>query len=396
MAKVSVVVPVYNVECYLRQCLDSIINQSLQDIEIICVDDGSTDSSPEILDEYARMDSRVHILRQKNLYAGVARNTGLTAATGEYVIFWDSDDYFALDALEKLYNRAVAYQADICVCDAQDFDTKSGKKMAHAYLHKPLPESEVFSAQTYKSYIYTFTAPVTWNKLFRREFLLKENIRFQEIKHINDVLGVFTAMSCAERIVILQEKLIFYRTNRENSLMSTYGRKNDSVFLAYEQLKRDLEERGIFQDEEILRSFRNKVLGIYLFTMRYCNTFEQYAAYYRDMVGQRYHYMGMDHLPAGYIRSTGDEERYFCSLESSPEEYLFKQYQNLTVKDCITRQKVVVLQEKNKKLKERADKQKERIDRQKERIDKQNRILQLKMVRLGLRVSRILGKIKFW
>lgn len=382
MIKVSVVIPVYNVEAYLRQCLDSVVHQSLKDIEIICVDDGSTDGSPKILEEYSRMDSRIRILRQKNLYAGVARNAGLAAAKGEYVIFWDSDDYFALDALEKLYDRAVAYQADICVCDAQDFDAGSGKNMAHDYLHKPLPESEVFSAQTYKSYIYTFTAPVTWNKLLRREFLLKENIRFQEIKHINDVLGIFTALSCAERIVILQEKLIFYRANREDSLMSTYGKKNDSVFLAYEQLKRDLEERGILQDEEILRSFRNKVLGIYLYTMRYCNTFEQYSAYYRDLVEHRYPCMGMEHLPVGYILNAGDEEKYFCTLESSAEEYLFKQYQKLTVKHSISRQKIVALQENNSKLKKS--------------IDKQNRILQLKLVRLGLCVSRILGKIKFW
>ena len=91
--KVSVIIPVYNAEKYLRQCLDSVVNQTLRDIEIICVDDGSTDGSIEILREYEQKDSRVKVLCQKNQYAGVARNNGLSHASGEYVFFMDSDDY---------------------------------------------------------------------------------------------------------------------------------------------------------------------------------------------------------------------------------------------------------------------------------------------------------------
>ena len=92
--KVSVIIPVYNVEDYLRQCLDSVINQTLKDIEIICVDDGSTDKSLEILHEYEKKDSRITVLTQKNQYAGVARNVGMSVATGKYFVFLDSDDFF--------------------------------------------------------------------------------------------------------------------------------------------------------------------------------------------------------------------------------------------------------------------------------------------------------------
>ena len=102
MVKISVVIPVYNVEKYLEQCLDSVIAQSFEDIEVICVNDGSTDSSLEILKRYANNDSRIKIISQKNKGAGAARNVGIENAAGEYVYFMDSDDYLNADAFERL------------------------------------------------------------------------------------------------------------------------------------------------------------------------------------------------------------------------------------------------------------------------------------------------------
>ena len=98
--KVSVIMPVYNVEKYLRQSLDSVLAQTLSEIEIICVDDGSTDGSYDILEEYAAKDQRITVLKQQNQYAGVARNHGLEKAGGKYVVFWDSDDFFEKNALQ--------------------------------------------------------------------------------------------------------------------------------------------------------------------------------------------------------------------------------------------------------------------------------------------------------
>ena len=104
--KVSVIVPVYNMERHLRRCLDSLLAQSLDDIEIICVDDGSTDSSREILSEYAQKDERFEFIAQENRSAGAARNTGMKKASGEYLIFLDSDDFFDKDLLKKTYEKA--------------------------------------------------------------------------------------------------------------------------------------------------------------------------------------------------------------------------------------------------------------------------------------------------
>ena len=105
MPKVSVIIPVYNAEKYLRQCLDSVVNQTLREIEIICVDDGSTDGSLAILQEYAANDARIKVLTQKNQYAGVARNNGMAAAQGKYFAFLDADDYYDLNALMVMFQR---------------------------------------------------------------------------------------------------------------------------------------------------------------------------------------------------------------------------------------------------------------------------------------------------
>ena len=126
MIKVSVVVPVYNQEKYLERCLDSILAQTLKEIEIILVDDGSTDATPQILNRYQQQDERITVLHQQNLYAGVARNNGLKSAQGEYVIFWDSDDYFPEDALEALYDEIKKQDADICVGEAVKMDVYTG------------------------------------------------------------------------------------------------------------------------------------------------------------------------------------------------------------------------------------------------------------------------------
>ena len=117
--KVSVIIPVYNVEQYLNQCLDSVINQTLKDIEIICVDDGSTDNSFKMLEEYAQKDNRIKVIHQKNKGAAAARNEGLYIAQGKYLSFLDSDDFFEIDMLEQMYNCAEKYNTDIVVCKSK-------------------------------------------------------------------------------------------------------------------------------------------------------------------------------------------------------------------------------------------------------------------------------------
>lgn len=124
--KVSVIIPVYNAENYLKECLDSILKQTLQEIEVICVNDGSSDGSLSILNEYVKEDSRLKIISQENQGAGSARNNGLKYAKGLFVIFLDCDDIFEHNMLEIMYSKAILLNLDVCVCRSDQFnnDTK--------------------------------------------------------------------------------------------------------------------------------------------------------------------------------------------------------------------------------------------------------------------------------
>ena len=134
---VSVVVPVYNTELYLNQCVDSLLAQTLKNVEFIFVDDGSTDRSVEILKEYQQKDPRITILQQKNQFAGVARNNGMKAATGKYIIFVDSDDFFEPTMLEEAFNCAEANQAEIVAFDFYRYNnvTKESRPRKQVRLH---------------------------------------------------------------------------------------------------------------------------------------------------------------------------------------------------------------------------------------------------------------------
>lgn len=171
--RVSVIVPVYNTAAYLRECLDSLTGQTLRDIEIVCVDDGSTDESPAILEEYAARDSRVRVLRQENQGAGAARNNGLACARGTYVMFCDSDDFMAADALELMAAQCEQDEADVCVCAGERFYESLGLTVASpGYLEvKRLPEQLPFNRHSNAEHLFSFTTIMMFNKMFRRQFL---------------------------------------------------------------------------------------------------------------------------------------------------------------------------------------------------------------------------------
>ncbi len=157
--KVSVIIPVHNTEKYLKQCLDSIINQTLKEIEIICIDDGSTDSSLSILREYAQKDPRIGVLQQKNLHAGVARNAGITVARGKYLSVLDADDFFEARMLEVMCHQAEKDGSDVVMCTNSVYDDSLKQhvretKFANKYLKiSPFQPLDVSDA------LYTISNP---------------------------------------------------------------------------------------------------------------------------------------------------------------------------------------------------------------------------------------------
>ena len=220
--KVSVVMPVYNVENYIEECLDSLINQTLKEIEIICVDDGSTDGTLKLLYKYEEADSRVKIIQQQNQYAGVARNNGMKHAVGEYIIFLDSDDFFEKTMLEKMYNEAKRTEADLVLCGGQVFDdaTKETKPAPWFLKTKILPKELPFSYRDTDGQLLNAISPAPWTKMFKKEFVDKSGIQFQPFQNSNDVYFIFVMVCTSERISYVDEALVNYRRGMSTNLQS--------------------------------------------------------------------------------------------------------------------------------------------------------------------------------
>lgn len=243
MIQVSVIIPVFNIEAHLQQCLDSVINQTLSDIEIICVDDGSTDTSPQILSKYAERDKRFRIITQENSGPGIARNTGLEQAKGKYVIFLDSDDWFELDFLEQVVNKAVEANADVTICQTVEFDSDTGKpRSAKWMLKRQFLPADVFSPEDIQKYLFQFTYGMPWDKLYRLEYLKKTGILFPSLRNSEDLAFVFPTLLESKRIAIQPNILIHHRINLKSSVSNNLANQPEAPYIAFEIVKKWLDD----------------------------------------------------------------------------------------------------------------------------------------------------------
>ncbi len=236
---ISIVVPVYNCEKYLKECLESLCSQTYKNIEIICVDDGSTDSSVDLLKSIAEKDSRVKILSQKNAGAGAARNYGLSVAQGKYIYFFDADDIAINNLLQLAYNRAQETDADIVAFNGYTFtnDDISTKKIKPGYNKNVLGDSScVFSYQDYPENIMSIVNVVPWNKLIRTDFIKENNIRFEEISSTNDITFSAVCAATAKRIALVDKQLMYYRLGHSGTISSTKSKNLTNVVTAVESV----------------------------------------------------------------------------------------------------------------------------------------------------------------
>ena len=224
--KVSVILPVYNVGKYLRQSLDSLINQTLKDIEIICVNDGSTDDSYDILEEYKQKDSRIKVIHKENKGTGAARNDGLRLAMGECIGFVDPDDWVKPNMFEKLYSLIKEKNLDIAMCMPDGFDEKNQENKPFPYFidsnFENIPVNKIFNWRNLSPFKYPMCV---WNKLYTRKLLEQNNIEFAEGLDFEDHKVIFGALLTAEKILFIKDKLYVYRFNREGSVLTDNNRR---------------------------------------------------------------------------------------------------------------------------------------------------------------------------
>lgn len=214
--KVSVIVPIYNVEKYLAKCLNSLVNQTLKEIEIICVNDGSTDNSAKILEYFTKNDSRIKVISQQNLGISVARNAGLNIATGEYIGFVDSDDWVDLEFFEKLYNVAKENSADISCAGFK----RRGKILST--IRKSYKEIKVYEDINDKVVVDKLPEHnYIWNKIYLRD---KWIFKFQEGRYFEDMAILIKILYASKMLVTVPD--IYYNYRRTpNSIVTQKSEK---------------------------------------------------------------------------------------------------------------------------------------------------------------------------
>ncbi|KAF5078554.1 Undecaprenyl-phosphate 4-deoxy-4-formamido-L-arabinose transferase [anaerobic digester metagenome] len=286
--KVSVVIPVYNVEEYLKKCLNSVVNQTLSEIEVICVDDGSTDNSLQILEEYAEKDDRIRVISKENGGIASARNKGMEYATGEYIGFVDSDDWIELNMYEKLYENAKFYASDMVMCSAHRFDNITHElkyDMPYFTLERfdETFDDCVFNHNKTKDFFFDICV-TPWNKLYKSEFLEEIGVKFHEGLDFEDNTFFYETYLKASKLSLVRDFLYYYRISRSGSFITS---ANERFFDIVEMF--DLTEDVLFKTgnhNTYLVAFSNLRISNTLW--RYDQVAEKYKAKFFDIIKENF------------------------------------------------------------------------------------------------------------
>jgi glycosyltransferase involved in cell wall biosynthesis len=329
MAKISIIIPVYNSESYIEKCLSSLIDQTFSDFEIICIDDGSIDNSRDIIDNFMELDKRIKVICQSNLYAGVARNNGLKYASGEYVIFLDADDFFDKNMLSTVVSKADSEESDIVIFSARYYDNQTGKISEPDWLIKKalVPKKTPFSYEDVKDYIFNLTTPVPWNKLYRRSFIDESKLQFQATKRSNDEYFVNISLVLARKISVINERFVYYRVNNATSLQSFS--QDDRVdeydfYTALKTIKNELYRIGIYYVVE--RSFINKCLSTCVSALSKRKTVGEFIDLYNFLKEVAFKELNIAGQQDNYFYSNGN--KYLDIMTKDPVDYLFQMYKS--------------------------------------------------------------------
>lgn len=212
--KVSIIIPVFDGELFLHNCLDSILNQTLTDYEVICINDGSKDNSLTILEEYGETDERfIIITKQSNFGQSLARNEGLRIARSDYVCFIDDDDFIDENYLKSLWDQITLSDADICLCGGDEYlDAKGVYKTADwIFNREKLPEAQIFSASQYPRTIFQMFGEAPWARILRREFVMKEKLTFNHFNVFEDFSFSCLSLCLANKITYIDKLLYHHR-----------------------------------------------------------------------------------------------------------------------------------------------------------------------------------------
>lgn len=246
--KISILIPVYNVENYLRICLDSVLTQTLQDIEIICINDGSSDGSLDILYDYQKKDARVHVITKENTGYGNSMNLGLALARGEYVGILESDDFTDTNMYEELYRMACLNDAEVVKSNYFEFSTNNGYKENYIAALSDCNYNVMFTPY-YNRKIF-FSPPTIWSAIYKRSFLNEKNIRFNETPGASyqDTSFSFKVWALAQKVMLTDKAYIRYRIDNDHSSVAS-NHKVYCICDEYDEIERFIKEKFNGDDE---------------------------------------------------------------------------------------------------------------------------------------------------
>ena len=312
----SIVVPVYNVEKYLGECLDSLVRQTVSSYEIIIVNDGSTDGSPQIISEYSeRYPQLIRVVNQKNGGLSAARNTGMEYANGKYLAFIDSDDFVRDDMYEKMTGIAESDDCDIVLCDIEfywegnrDRNYKmKGLRAGEGEIHKRALLSPLFA----------------WNKLYRKSYFDRYNLQFETGVWYEDLEVTTFLLAMASGIGYLDETMVYYR-QREDSIMGTTSIRVKEIFHVLERVYRRFESHGLLElyREEIEYLFIEHVLLYGQYRLLKLDDYRKVHRESKSFVERHF----PDYLNNRYIRKLSFRERFFIRTNNSLTCGLYRKY----------------------------------------------------------------------
>lgn len=329
MPRISVIIPVYNSREYLGECLDTLLSQTEHDIEVLCVDDGSTDGSADILAEYGSKDARVSVFTQANAGAGAARNRALGEAAGEFLFFADADDFFEPTMLAEAYRACIRDNADVAVFRARYYEVETGKvRPADELLKMDLvPGHMPFSRADMPDHILEFTSPAPWNKVFRRAFVERHGLRFQEIMRANDLFFTKLALAKADRVTVIDEVLVNYRVGSGSNLQALNDMTPLEFYSALLALRDELAASGLLT--ELDRAFANLVLATCLYNLHSLKTVEAFHLVYRKLRDECFGELGLDDRAPEDFLHEHQYAQYVRITETGPEQYLLDEVRYL-------------------------------------------------------------------
>lgn len=322
---VSIVVPIFNGERFLEQCLDSLLAQTHASIELICVDDGSTDSTPKLLAGYAARDKRVRIITQENAGPGPARNRGIDAATGDYLFFFDADDWCEPTLVERALARIEETAADMVVLTYNVFDQRIGTPFFADWA--VLPDkfgNDPFCWRDNPDWAFRALQNLPWNKFLRKSFVDGNDFRFEEDVFLTeDLMFSAPAIVRAKRISIVPDPLIFHREGTGENVMAKKDAHPTDFIRAFLTFKAFLENEGVMDEMHI--GYVNWTLDGIVHNVETLNTYDGFETTYRALTEGGMHDLGLDDVREQDLHEP-TFGRFLSALETAPAEMLYRQF----------------------------------------------------------------------